>query len=144
MPVFGLMQLVPRSGAMDAYEYVYGEKTLVDPEYLYQPEKNVELGAAYLSILHNRYLRHITNHESRRICVIAAYNTGAGNVARAFVGTNSVRKAAEVINEMSPEAVFDYLEENLPYEETRRYIVKVTVAEKKYQAYNSLTAGAAQ
>ncbi len=141
VPAFGLMQLVPRSGAMDAYEYVYGEKTLVDPEYLYQPDNNVELGAAYLNILHNRYLRHITDSESRQLCAIAAYNTGAGNVARSFVGTNNVRTAAPVINAMTPEQVFIHLQEKLPYEETRRYIVKVTKAKKKYEAYDSLTAG---
>ncbi len=132
VPAYGLMQLVPRSGAMDAYNYVYGEKTLLGPEYLYHPGKNVELGSAYLNILLTRYLRHISNPESRKICAIAAYNTGAGNVARSFVGTNNVREAAKVINKMSPSQVYDYLKKNLPHAETRRYIEKVTSAEKKY------------
>lgn len=132
VPAYGLMQLVPRSGAMDAYNYVYGEKTLLGPEYLYHPGKNVELGSAYLNILLTRYLRDISNPESRKICAIAAYNTGAGNVARAFIGTNNIRNAAKVINKMSPSEVYDYLRKNLPHDETRRYIEKVTMAEKRY------------
>jgi len=136
VPAYGLMQLVPRSGAMDAYQYVYGEKTLVDPEYLYTPEKNVELGTAYLHILESRYLRRITNPESRRLCAIAAYNTGAGNVAKAFIGSTNIGKAAAVINEMTPQQVYDHLKDHLPYEETRRYIVKVTKAQKKYAGYD--------
>ncbi|MEM7364591.1 MAG: murein transglycosylase domain-containing protein [Pseudomonadota bacterium] len=144
IPAYGLMQLVPRSGAMDAYQYVYGEKTLLGPDYLYQPGKNVELGSAYLSLLFNRYLRHVENEDTRMICVIAAYNTGAGNVARAFIGNNNVRDAARIINGMSPEEVYDYLRDNLPYEETRRYIQKVTVAQEKYRRYDNVGLGVAR
>ncbi|MBQ62161.1 MAG: hypothetical protein CMQ19_08800 [Gammaproteobacteria bacterium] len=138
VPAFGLMQLVPRSGAMDAYEYVHGEKVLLDPEYLYQADNNVELGAAYLSVLQNRYLKRISNPLTREYCAIAAYNTGAGNVARSFVGTNSVRAAVEIINGMTPSEVYDHLEQKLPYEETRRYIKKVTKAKTKYEDYDDI------
>jgi membrane-bound lytic murein transglycosylase C len=136
VPAYGLMQLVPRSGAMDAYQFVYGEKTLVEPEFLYKPGNNVELGSAYLHILHNRYLRKIVNPLSRSYCAIAAYNTGAGNVAKAFIGTTNISKAAVVINEMEPHEVYEHMKEHLPYEETRRYIVKVTKAQKKYAEYD--------
>ena len=138
VPAYGLMQLVPRSGAMDAYEKVYGEKTLLGPEYLYQPDNNMELGAAYLHILHNRYLRHITDPDSLQYCAIAAYNTGAGNVARSFTGKTNVRTAARLINTMTPNEVYTHLQENLPYEETRRYLVKVTEAQKKYFAFDEI------
>ncbi|MEO2178046.1 MAG: murein transglycosylase domain-containing protein [bacterium] len=134
VPAFGLMQLVPRSGGMDAYNHVYGEKLLLDPEYLYDAEQNVELGAAYLNLLYTRYLRHIKNPESRQYCTIAAYNTGAGNVARTFVGSNNVREAAKTINNMTPQAVYDYLVANLPHEETRNYLQKVTKAQAKYSS----------
>ncbi len=137
VPAFGLMQLVPRSGAMDAYEKVYGEKVLLGPEYLFRAQNNVELGAAYLGILHNRYLRHIQDPLAKRYCAIAAYNTGAGNVARSFIGTNNVRAAAKIINEMTPAEVYDHLRRKLPYEETQRYIEKVTRAMKKYSVYDS-------
>jgi membrane-bound lytic murein transglycosylase C len=138
VPAYGLMQLVPRSGAMDAYQKVYGEKTLLGAEYLYQPDNNMELGAAYLHILHNRYLRHITDPDSLQFCAIAAYNTGAGNVAKSFTGKTNVRTAAKIINTMTPNEVYAYLQENLPYEETRHYIVKVTEAQKKYFAFDEI------
>lgn len=136
IPAYGLMQLVPGSGAMDAYEYVYGEKTLLGPDYLYEPGRNVELGSAYLGLLQSRYLRHIRNPENRQLCAIAAYNTGAGNVARSFVGTNNVQQAAEIINGMTPDEVYNHLISKLPYEETRNYLRKVTAARKKYLAYD--------
>lgn len=140
IPAFGLMQLVPRSGGMDAYNHVYGEKVLLDPEYLYDPARNVELGAAYLNLVYTRYLRHIKNPQSRLYCTIAAYNTGAGNVARTFAGTNSVPEAAKVINTMTPAEVYEYMRQNLPYEETRNYLEKVTRAQKKFSSLDH-TAG---
>ncbi len=136
VPAYGLMQLVPRSGAMDAYNYVYGEKTLLDPEYLYQPGNNVELGSAYLNLLLSRYLRAVEDPVSRKYCAIAAYNTGAGNVARAFTGKRNVSEAAKLINSMNSDEVYNHLKANLPYDETRRYIEKVRKAQKKYAAFD--------
>lgn len=124
-PAYGLMQLVPASGARDAYLMVYGEDKLLEPEYLYDPENNIELGTAYLHILERRYLKHIENPTSRMYCSIAAYNTGAGNVCRAFRDDTSVRQAILIINQMSPNQVYDRLRSDLPYEETRNYIKKV-------------------
>jgi membrane-bound lytic murein transglycosylase C len=126
------MQLVPKSGGLDAYHYVYGEKKVLAPEYFFQPNQNVELGVAYLDLLYRRYLRAIKDDQSRLFCTIAAYNTGAGNVAKAFTGANNVRVAASVINEMSSDEVYTYLLENLPYDETRNYLRKVTAAQARY------------
>jgi len=69
-------------------------------------------------------------------CAIAAYNTGAGNVARAFTSTRSVNQAAPVINDMSPDEVYARLRQDLPYEETRNYIKKVTERMPQYSAWN--------
>lgn len=133
IPAFGLMQLVPKSGGLDAYHYVYGEKKVLGPEYFFQPNQNVELGTAYLDLLDKRYLKDIVNPESRLFCTIAAYNTGAGNVAKAFTGGTNIRTAAAAINALSPEAVFEHLVVNLPYAETRNYLKKVRKAQEKYE-----------
>lgn len=133
VPAFGLMQLVPKSGGVDAYNYVYGEKKVLAPEYFFQPDQNVELGTAYLDLLFRRYLRSITDEQSRLYCTIAAYNTGAGNVAKAFTGKTSVGAAASVINALSAEEVYEHLIENLPYDETRNYLKKVRAAQAKYK-----------
>jgi membrane-bound lytic murein transglycosylase C len=136
IPAYGLMQIVPKSAGIDAYEFLHGEARLLAPEYLYDPRNNVELGAAYLGLLDRRYLRDVGHPRSRLHCAIAAYNTGAGNVARAFTGGTSMRAAAEVINGMPPERVFAQLQERLPFEETRRYLVKVTDARNNYRAWD--------
>ena len=133
VPAFGLMQLVPKSGGVDAYNYVYGEKKILAPEYFFQPNQNVELGTAYLDLLFRRYLRRITDEQSRLYCTIAAYNTGAGNVAKAFTGKTNVAGAADLINALSAEEVYEYLIQNLPYDETRNYLKKVRAAQEKYK-----------
>ena len=140
IPAFGLMQLVPSSGGLDAYHYVYGEKLVLGPEYYFNPGQNVELGTAYLDLLLTRYLRAVENEESRTLCAIAAYNTGAGNVARSFSGGTSVRGAAPLINALEPEAVYEHLIANLPYEETRNYVKKVTKARERYRALDQPSA----
>ena len=144
-PAFGLMQLVPTSGARDAYRYVYKKDKVVSDTYLYNPENNVRLGAAYIRRLNSGYLRGIKDDKSRMYATIAAYNTGAGNVFRAFVGSsysrsqyrkyNDYKRAAlSEINRRSSEEVYQYLRSNLPHAETRRYIVKVTERMDKYSA----------
>lgn len=144
-PAFGLMQLVPTSGARDAYRYVYKEDRVVSDTYLYNPENNVRLGTAYLRRLNSEYLIGITSDESRLFATIAAYNTGAGNVFRAFVGSsystsqyknyNDYRKAAlQEINKRTPEQVYQHLRANLPHEETRRYVQKVTESMGRYSS----------
>ena len=137
IPAYGLMQLVPRSGALDAYLFVYGEKRVLGPDYLFEPGNNIQLGVAYLNLLNSRYLRSIEDPLSRLYCAIAAYNTGAGNVARAFIGTTNISKAASIINALTPEQVFEHLKTRLPYEETQRYIVKVTEARDRFSDWDA-------
>jgi membrane-bound lytic murein transglycosylase C len=126
IPAFGLMQIVPKSAGRDASRLVFGEERLLKGRDLFEPATNIEMGAAYLHILDRRYLKGITDAESRQMCVIAAYNTGAGNVARAFSGTTSVKKALPFINRLSSKQVYAHLRSNLKYEEARNYIQKVT------------------
>jgi membrane-bound lytic murein transglycosylase C len=56
--------------------------------------------------------------------VIAAYNTGAGNVTRTFSRDRTT--AMNTINTLDPPVLFESLRTNLPLEETRQYVVKVT------------------
>jgi len=143
IPAFGLMQLVPHSGARDAYRFVYKKDKIVSERYLYKPQNNIELGTAYLRQVYSTYLSNIDNEESRMWATIAAYNTGAGNVFRTFAGKYSQTKygsrkawkakAAKKINSMTPEQVFRYMKKNLPYQETQNYIVKVRERMPKYQ-----------
>ncbi|SQH74580.1 Murein transglycosylase [Shewanella benthica] len=135
IPAYGLMQIVPTTAGYDVNEIVRKISGPMSSGDLYLPNVNVETGAAYLNILNKRYLKSIKNDKSRFYCMIAAYNTGAGNVAKAFNldGARNIRKAAKVINQMSPDEVYLHLLENLPYEETKRYLKKVSGRIELYQ-----------
>ncbi len=126
IPAFGLMQIVPSSAGKDASKYMYGESRLLTSDELYNPHFNLDTGSAYLSMLQTRYLRGIINPTSRLYCAIAAYNTGTGNVAKAFIGRASMQSAYRTINQMPPQSVYQVLKHHLPYKETRNYLVKVT------------------
>jgi len=135
-PAYGMMQLVPSSGGREAYRKAKGEDVMPSKEYLFDAGNNIELGATYLGVLLNDSpLRAIRNPVSREYCAIAAYNTGPSNVFRAFsklTGRARQDDALDKINSMRPDQVFDALRSNLPYEETRSYVVKVTEAKKRY------------
>lgn len=126
IPAFGLMQIVPKSAGRDASRLVFGQERLLTGADLYKPSTNIQMGAAYLHLLQTRYLKGILDSEARKICVIAAYNTGAGNVARAFTGNASVKKALPLINRLTAKQVYAHLRSNLKYQEARNYIKKVT------------------
>lgn len=129
-PAYGLMQLVPSSGGRDAYRKAKGKDTIPSREYLFDPENNIELGSAYLNVLSYNLLAQIDNEVSREYCVISAYNTGSGNVFKTFAH-NSV-SAVNHINSLEPPAVYDRLRNNLPYQETRDYLVKVVGFRKQF------------
>ena len=113
IPAFGLMQLVPRSGARDAYLYVYKKDKFVDDEYLYVPSNNVELGCAYLAKIRHHYFKSITDDERAYICVIPAYNTGIGNVAKALTNNTKLKPAAQKANSMSADQLYKTLRKDL-------------------------------
>jgi membrane-bound lytic murein transglycosylase C len=129
-PAYGLMQLVPTSGGRAAYKRAQGIDQAPTTEYLYDPDHNIELGAAYLSVLSNAEFHTITNQESRDYCVIAAYNTGGGNVTRTFSHDHAT--AMNTINSLDPPILFETLRTKLPLDETRQYVVKVTGYRKQF------------
>ncbi len=131
-PAYGLMQLVPTSGGRDAYRKAKGTDTIPSREYLFDPENNIELGSAYLNVLSYNLLENIGNEVSREYCVISAYNTGPRNVFKTFASDNTA--ALNQINNLEPPAVYDRLRNNLPYQETRDYLVKVVTFRKQFVA----------
>lgn len=129
---YGLMQLVPKYGGKDAYMYVYKIDDEPEPEFLYDEENNIRLGTAYIKILMTREFPAIKEKINKMLCTIAAYNTGAGNVARAFTGKLSVSGAAGQINAMSNGQLYNYLRQNLHHPEARGYVKGVTDKMRKY------------
>lgn len=127
---FGLMQIVPTSAGKDAYKFAKGKNTTPSKSYLFNAKNNIELGAAYIHILGNRYLPDIKDPVSKEYCVISAYNTGSGNVLRTF--HKNREKAQKKINALSASAIYKKLRSDLPYEETRRYLKKVVDYKKAF------------
>lgn len=135
-PAYGMMQLVPHSGGREAYRKAKGLDESPTKEYLFDAENNIELGSTYLGVLLNDSpLRQIDNPVSREYCAIAAYNTGPSNVFKAFSSSPAKTRAADAldkINAMRPDEVYETLRLNLPYSETRGYIVNAVAAKKIY------------
>lgn len=134
-PAYGLMQLVPTSGGREAYRRAKNQDVAPSKEYLFEPENNIELGAAYLSVLTYDQLKKIDDRTSRDYCVISAYNTGPSNVMRAFTDTKGKQRfedGFQRINSLSPAEVFQTMREKLPYEETRGYLSTVNNNRKRY------------
>jgi membrane-bound lytic murein transglycosylase C len=129
-PAYGLMQLVPTSGGVAAQQRVKGNSETPSTDFLLDPEHNIEYGVAYLAVLNTDEFSAVTNQNSRDYCVIAAYNTGPGNVTNVFA---KKRKAAlEAINGEPPAELFEHLHKDLPMQETRDYLVKVTNHRKEF------------
>ncbi len=125
VPAYGLMQIVPSSAGKDCAQSLKKSFSTPTANYLYEPENNIEMGVHYLHLLKKRYYSDVINPKSRDLCVIASYNTGAGNVSRALRGDTKISKAIPQINAMSYEELFRYFEVRL-LPETQNYIRKVT------------------
>lgn len=142
IPAFGLMQLVPTRAARDAFKFLFSKDRVVKERYLYVPDKNIELGAAYLHLLYHRYFKSIKDPESRKWATIAAYNAGPRNVIKALSGRYTKKKyassyfwkrhAINKMNKMDSKQVYAYLHKRMPAGETRRYLKKVRKRMGKY------------
>lgn len=125
VPAYGLMQIVPSSAGADCAQSLKKPFSKPTANYLYTPENNIEMGVHYLYLLKKRYYSDVNDKDSQDLCVIASYNTGAGNVARALRGDTKISKAIPQINGMSYDELFRYFEIKL-LPETQNYIRKVT------------------
>ncbi|MGL5798400.1 MAG: murein transglycosylase domain-containing protein [Cetobacterium sp.] len=133
VPAYGLMQIVPVSAGKDISRRLYGEVRIFSPEYLYNGGKNIEAGVNYLNLLQYSYLKGVKDPVSRKYCTIAAYNTGSGNVAKAFTGNTNLTKALPKINSMTSKEVYNKLLKDLPYDETKGYLKKVAERDIYYK-----------
>ena len=139
IPAFGLMQIVPKTAGVDAYNHLYGRKKVVSADYLYNSDNNIKMGTAYLHILYYKYFSEIKDPRSRLYCAIAAYNTGAGNVSwvfnrgKGFKYELSVINATPTINALSPEQVYEKLINELKHQEARDYLKRVVSRTQSFQ-----------
>lgn len=126
IPAYGLMQIVPKTAGRDTYKYLYKKDKLVSGSYLYNSTNNIKMGSAYLHILYYKYLKKIKDPDARLYCTIAAYNTGAGNIAYAFTKKYNMNKAAPLINKLTAKQVYNKLMKDLRWDEPKHYLKKVS------------------
>lgn len=129
---YGLMQIVPSSGGLDANRHVHNKNEKPTPKQLYEPDFNIELGTGYLDKQMRVYFKGVNDSRCRMLCAIAAYNTGQGNVYYAFTGKRKPEGAIKEINRYSYDKLYEYLKSHLPHAETRDYVQKVTSKMQKY------------
>lgn len=142
IPAFGLMQLVPRTGARAAYRFLFSKDKVVKEKYLYNPDNNIRLGTAYLHLLYYKRFKKIKDPAARTLATIAAYNGGANSVIRSFTGKFTKRHypsryswrrhAFKKINKLSADELYNHLRAYLPARETRNYLKKVRNRMEKY------------
>ena len=137
IPAYGLMQLVPKSGGRDAYNYIYKKDKLLTGTYLYEPSNNIELGCAYIKKLKDVYFKNIINDVSSDYCTISAYNTGPGNVAKAISGAMFLKPSVSIVNKKTSQELFQILLDRLPFQETKNYLKKVNSRVKYYRDANA-------
>ncbi|MBD5164466.1 murein transglycosylase domain-containing protein [Helicobacter sp.] len=138
VPAYGLMQIVPTSAGRDVYKALNNQDGIPTKEMLFVPKTNIQYGSTYLNILFTRYIKGVNNSLSHEYCVIAAYNTGSGNVLNVFDKDRT--KAVQVINSMTSAEVYRKLRTSLKYEEARNYLHKVTNAKKEFQTQSKAQA----
>lgn len=128
----GLMQIMQKTAGADVFRFK-GKFGIPSRNYLLNPEKNIDTGVAYISILQKNYLSGIINPISRLYAVITAYNGGVTNVLKTFANNKSF--AFKKINSISPQKVYQKLIEEHPSEETRNYLYKVSRIQNKYNNF---------
>jgi soluble lytic murein transglycosylase len=97
----GLMQLMPATAKHTASKF---DIPLANPQLAYQPEMNIQLGTAYLSMVHSQF-------NGNRVLASAAYNAGPGRVKRWLKDARHL--------------AFDVWVETIPFDETRQYVQNV-------------------
>ncbi|AIW12929.1 membrane-bound lytic murein transglycosylase MltC [Vibrio tubiashii] len=130
---YGLMQVVPKTAGKDVFKLVKKKSGQPSPEYLFNPENNIDTGTAYFYILKNRYLKDVSHPLSLEYSMISAYNGGTGGVLNTF-NRNDRKRAMRDLNSLQPNQVYWALTKKHPNAEARRYLEKVTKFKKDFNS----------
>jgi membrane-bound lytic murein transglycosylase C len=116
-PAFGLMQLMPKTAAREAFQYLYKQDKILPPDYLYDPDNNILLGATYLHLLRTRHYGKVKDADNQRALMIAAYNCGPGCVRRSVLSKGDP-------DSLSHEQLVSIIRRSAP-KETAAYVPRV-------------------
>lgn len=121
----GLMQLKASTAGREVYRYM-GWQGQPSTSELKNPERNISMGTAYLSILEHGVLKGIEDPEVMQYALVVSYVNGAGALLRTF---SSDRQAAiEEINDLSPDEFIEHVAKHHPAPQAPRYLWKIQQA----------------
>ncbi len=121
----GLMQIKASTAGRAVYQAT-GRRGQPSKGELKDPEKNIQIGTAYLKLLQENELSGIKNPITLRYATIVSYANGAGALMRLF--SSSRPQAIAKINRMTPEEFRRYVQREHPAAQAPRYLAKVTEA----------------
>ncbi|HFZ8993186.1 TPA: membrane-bound lytic murein transglycosylase EmtA [Citrobacter freundii] len=121
----GLMQLKASTSGRDVYRHM-GWSGQPSTSELKNPERNISMGTAYLSILEHGPLAGIKDPQVMQYALVVSYANGAGALLRTF--SSDRKKAISDINDLDADEFFDYIVENHPSPQAPRYIWKLQQA----------------
>ncbi|MGP3593316.1 membrane-bound lytic murein transglycosylase EmtA [Vagococcus sp. WN89Y] len=121
----GLMQIKASTAGREVYRHM-GWSGQPSTSELKNPERNISMGAAYLSILEHGQLAGIRDPQVMQYALVVAYVNGAGALLRTFSSDRS--DAIEEINDLSADAFLKHVAKNHPAPQAPRYIWKVQKA----------------
>lgn len=125
----GLMQIKASTAGRDAYRY-QGKSGEPSSNDLKDPQKNIDIGTAYIRILREQQLAGINHPQTLYYATVVAYVNGAGALLRTF--DNDKGRAIAMINNLSPEEFYQHVQTKHPAPQAPRYLWKVK------NAYNAL------
>jgi membrane-bound lytic murein transglycosylase E len=121
----GLMQLKASTAGKEVYRYM-GWSGQPSTSELKNPERNISMGTAYLSILEHGILKGIEDPEVMQYALVVSYVNGAGALLRTF--SSDRKEAIEEINDMNKDEFVEHVAKNHPAPQAPRYIWKVQKA----------------
>ncbi len=119
----GLMQLIPRYGAQEAYAHIYKETKLPGEDWLFDPVNNIELGVVYYHLLKSRHFKDVRGHSKNRYVSLCAYNAGPTRLRRLI--------EPESVGTMSDTEFLNLLISKVPAE-TQNYLTRIVGLLKRY------------
>ncbi|MBL7635913.1 membrane-bound lytic murein transglycosylase EmtA [Atlantibacter hermannii] len=121
----GLMQLKASTSGRDVYRHM-GWSGQPSTSELKNPERNISMGTAYLSILEHGALNGIEDPTTMQYALMVSYANGAGALLRTF--SSDRKEAIEKINDLSPDEFVEHVQKNHPSPQAPRYIWKMQKA----------------
>lgn len=134
---YGMMQIVPKYAGLTMNNYIFKKNRKPNASQLYDPAINLEMGIGYLRWLADNKWDKVTNRTNQMYCMICSYNGGPGSVYKAMTGrmTKIGDKWEPMfvdLSTMDSQELLKKLKKDIPFDETRKYIVNVTEKMNKY------------